>query len=236
MRLLIVEDDDVIATVLKRGLQWGGAVVDVSPDGNSALGAASVGAYDCVVLDLGLPDIDGTVVLRELRRQALSVPVIVLSARDETTDRVACLDLGADDYLAKPFELSELEARIRAVTRRAIALSGQDVTIGQLRLSLSGRSVHIGDDLLEVSPREFAVLECLLLRHDRVVSKRQLVELICTRDEDLTENAIELYVHRVRHKIAMSGCTIRTLRGFGYLLQETVTEASTMEPHMPQVP
>lgn len=219
MRLLVVEDDPPIAAGLQRSLRRAGNAVDVSSDGRSALQAISEADYDCVILDLGLPDIDGTQVLRQMRRQNQQTPVVILSARDDKTDRVLGLDLGADDYIAKPFDLDELEARIRAVTRRAIARQGADVIVGGLRLSLSERQVFIGPKAAELLPREFAVLECLLLRHGRVVSKRQLLEQISGWDAELSENAVELYVHRVRRKIENSGCTIRTLRGFGYLLQ-----------------
>jgi two-component system OmpR family response regulator len=219
MHLLVVEDDAPIAESLKRALQRSGNVVDVSHDGGSALSAVGSSDYDCVVLDLGLPDIDGTQVLRQLRSTERHTPVVILSARDDTADRVLGLDLGADDYIAKPFELDELEARIRAVIRRAIARRGDDVVIGGLRMSLRERRIYIRGDAVDLSPREFAVLECLLLRHGCVVSKRQLLELIGGGDTDLSENAAELYVHRVRRKIEHSGCVIRTLRGFGYLLQ-----------------
>lgn len=219
MRFLVVEDDAPIAAGLQRALRRGGNAVDLSVDGRSALQAISQADYDCVILDLGLPDIDGTQVLRQMRRQNQQTPVVILSAREDKADRVLGLDLGADDYIAKPFDLEELEARIRAVTRRAIARRGDDITIGDLRLSLSERQVFIGQKPADLLPREFAVLECLLLRHGRVVSKRQLLEQISGWDAELSENAVELYVHRVRRKIEHSGCTIRTLRGFGYLLQ-----------------
>lgn len=219
MRLLVVEDDPPIAAGLQRALRRSGNAVDLSRDGNSALLALGEADYDCVILDLGLPDIDGTQVLRQMRRQNQHTPVVILSARDDKADRVLGLDLGADDYIAKPFDLEELEARIRAVTRRAIARRGDDVTIGRLRLCLSQRQVFIEDKAAELLPREFAVLECLLLRHGRVVSKRQLLEQVSGWDAELSENAIELYVHRVRRKIEGAGVSIRTLRGFGYLLQ-----------------
>jgi DNA-binding response OmpR family regulator len=219
MRLLVVEDDPPIATGLQRALRRAGNAVDLSVDGRSALQAVRQADYDCVILDLGLPDIDGTQVLRELRHQNQQTPVVILTAREETADRVLGLDLGADDYISKPFDLDELEARIRAVTRRAIARRGSDITVGDLRLSLSQRQVFVGDKTVELLPREFAVLECLLLRHGRVVSKRQLLEQLSGWEGDLSENAVELYVHRVRRKIEHSTCTIRTLRGFGYLLQ-----------------
>lgn len=219
MRLLVVEDDRDIAGALQRSLQRAGNAVELSRDGRSALLVTSIHEYDCIVLDLGLPDIDGTQVLRELRHRKLQTPVVILSARDDTGDRVLGLDLGADDYVVKPFEVHELEARIRAVTRRALARRGDDLGAAALRMSLSERRVFVGDVAVDFSPREFSVLECLLLRQGRVVSKRQLLDVIDDRAAEPSESAVELYVHRIRRKIEHSGCSIRTLRGFGYLLQ-----------------
>jgi two-component system, OmpR family, response regulator len=226
MRLLIVEDDQPIAASLQRTLRRSGNVVDVSVDGESALNAIGGADYDCVILDLGLPDMDGTDVLRRVRSQNQQTPVVILTAREDPADRVVGLDLGADDYVPKPFNLNELEARIRAVTRRAIARRGDDICIGQLRLSMSEKRVYIQDQATPLLPREFAVLECLLLRHGRVVSKRKLLEQIISWDDDLSETAVELYVHRVRRKIEGSGCVVRTLRGFGYLLQSDSAQSS----------
>lgn len=226
MRLLIVEDDMPIAMSLQRALRHSGNAVDISCDGRSALHAISEADYDCVLLDLGLPDIDGTEVLRQVRRHDQHTPVVILTAREEASNRVLGLDLGADDYVPKPFDLNELEARIRAVTRRSGARRGNDICIGQLRLSLSERKAFVAGKSTPLHPREFAVLECLLLRQGRVVSKRQLLEQITGWDAELSETAVELYVHRVRRKIEHSGCSIRTLRGFGYLLQLDAAEAS----------
>lgn len=219
MRLLLVEDDAPIAASLQRALRRSGNAVDVSANGRSALDAIGEADYDCVILDLGLPDIDGTEVLRQVRRQNQHTPVVILSAREDAPDRILGLDLGADDYVPKPFDLGELEARIRAVTRRSIARRGDDVSVGDLRLSLKERKVYVAGTATPLLPREFAVLECLLLRHGRVVSKRDLLEQITGWDAELSETAVELYVHRVRRKIEHSSCVIRTLRGFGYLLQ-----------------
>lgn len=219
MRMLVIEDDASIAESLQRALQRSGNLIDVSRDGKTALAQIGGWNYDCIILDLGLPDIDGMEVLRRIRRDHDHTPVLIVTARDETGDKVQGLDLGADDYVAKPFELSELEARIRAVTRRAIARRGHDVTAGRLRLSMTESRVFLDDVAIDLSRREFAVLECLLLRQGRVVSKRQLLDLFSDWDAEPSENAAEIYVHRVRKKIDGSGCNIRTLRGFGYLLQ-----------------
>ena len=219
MRLLVVEDDVAIASSLQRALGRSGNAVELSFDGQSALLALNASHYDCVILDLGLPDIDGTEMLRQLRRRKDQTPVIILTARDDTADRVQGLDLGADDYVVKPFELEELEARIRSVTRRSLAQRGGDIAIGGLRLAMTDRRFFLHDKPLELTVREFAVLECLFLRHGRVVSKGQLMDAVGGFEVELSENAIELYVHRVRRKIEESSCRIQTLRGFGYLLQ-----------------
>ncbi len=219
MRLLVVEDDVAIASSLQRALGRSGHKVDLSGDGHSALLALTTSRYDCIILDLGLPDIDGTEMLRQLRRRKDQTPVVILTARDDTADRVQGLDLGADDYVVKPFELDELEARIRSVTRRSIAGHGADLSLGGLRLAMGDRRFHLQEKPLDLTVREFAVLECLFLRHGRVISKRQLMDAVGGFEMELSENAIELYVHRVRRKIEQSGCRIQTLRGFGYLLQ-----------------
>jgi two-component system OmpR family response regulator len=219
MRLLVVEDDPQIASAIARGLAKSGYQVDSLADGQQALSALATQVYDLVVLDLGLPGADGFTVLRSLRSRETHTPVLILSARDELRDRVRGLNLGADDYLAKPFEFSELEARIRAITRRALAGAGGDIAVGSLCYRLAERCVYAGDNPLELSPREFGVLEILLLRRGRVVSKTSIQEHLCTWGDELTEGAVELYMHRVRKKIDATGVSIRTVRGFGYLLQ-----------------
>lgn len=215
----MVEDDRAIAQGLQRALERSGHGVDLSASGETAIAAAESLQYDCILLDLGLPDLDGAEVLRHMRRRRVQTPVLIVTARDETAERVRGLDLGADDYIAKPFELDELEARIRAVTRRAIARRGDDVRLGRLRLSMAESRVLVDDRPVDLTPREYVVLECLLLRHGRVVGKRQLLDVLGSGESELSENAVEIYVHRVRRKIEGSGCSIRTLRGFGYLLQ-----------------
>jgi two-component system OmpR family response regulator len=219
MRLLVVEDDPQIADALARGLGRSGHHVDRLGNGQDALGALDSQDYDLVILDLGLPGVDGYTVLRSLRRREKHTPVLILSARDELKDRVHGLDLGADDYLVKPFEFSELEARIRAIARRALAGTGSDITAGTLCYRMAERRIYVNDVAVELSPREFGVLEILLLRRGRVVSKASIQDYLCTWGDELTESAIELYIHRVRKKIDRAGVTIRTVRGFGYLLQ-----------------
>lgn len=219
VRLLVVEDDAQIADGLVRALRRNGHVVDAVDRGMSADAALAVQEFDLVILDLGLPDLDGTEVLRRLRARRQDTPVLVLTARDEVPDRVRGLDLGADDYVIKPFEMPELEARIRAIARRAIAGGGGDIVAGRLRLKAAQKTILIGDDPVDFSPREFALLELLLLRRGRVVSKPQIQEHLCEWDDELTDSAIELYIHRVRRKLEYADVTIRTVRGFGYLLE-----------------
>jgi two-component system OmpR family response regulator len=219
MRLLLIEDDVQIAQSLGRALRRAGDVVDVYGTARDAEQALRTVDYDLVILDLGLPDRDGAVLLRAMRAQDDHTPVLVLTARDELTDRVRMLDLGADDYMVKPFELTELQARIRAVARRAIARSGGDIGVSGLRFDLAERRAYAGDLPLELSPRELGVLEVLLLRRGRVVSKAQIQGHLCDWDEALTDGAIELYVHRLRKKLEGTQVELRTVRGFGYLLQ-----------------
>lgn len=219
MRLLVVEDDVQIADGLTSALRRSGHAVDWLHQGAAALLALETQPYDLVVLDLGLPDQDGLTVLKTLRARKNQTPVLILTARDVLHTRVQGLDLGADDYLLKPFDYAELEARIRAIIRRTVAATGGEVYAGGLCLKAAERRICMGEIAIDLSPREFGVLEILLLRHGRVVSKPQIQSHLCDWDDELTESAIELYVHRVRRKIEGAGVQIRTVRGFGYLLQ-----------------
>lgn len=221
MRLLIVEDDPVIADGLLRTLRAAGHAVDHALDGAQADQALAQYPYDLVVLDLGLPRMDGMEVLKRLRARGTHLPVLVLTARDSLDDRVAGLDAGADDYLAKPFDLPELEARVRALLRRREASGGGRIEIGAITVDTAGRSAYHGSERLDLSAREFGVLELLARRAGRVVSKEQLVESMTGWDEDVGTNAIEVYVHRLRRKLEPAGVNIRTLRGLGYLIEKS---------------
>lgn len=220
MRILVVEDDDPIADAVVDGLRGSGHAVDRVGDGLSADETLRGGQFDLVILDLGLPEMDGLAVLQRARRRGDATPVLILSARDDVGDRVLGLDSGADDYIFKPFEMAELQARVRAVSRRAIARSGGEIHAGSLRLSTGERRFFVGREPVELSRREYDLLETLLLHRGRVISKQQIQERICEWDEDLSDTAVELYVHRVRRKLAEASAdvTIRTIRGFGYLL------------------
>jgi DNA-binding response OmpR family regulator len=175
--------------------------------------------YDLVVLDIELPLIDGFEVLRRLRKRKATVAVLVLTARDSVHDRIHGLDIGADDYLTKPFEVGELEARIRALVRRASGMADNEIAIGRLVLDLKGRRALVDGTCVELSARELAVLEILASRAGRVVAKDALMHSVYQWDEDVSPNAIEIYVHRLRKKLGASGINIRTIRGLGYLLE-----------------
>ena len=218
MRLLIAEDDPLIADGLIRAMRAAGYAVDHTANGEEADEALRRFAYDLLILDLGLPRMDGTQLLERLRARGGTLPVLILTARDALQDRVSGLDLGADDYLVKPFDLPELEARVRALLRRQRpSLSGR-LRFGDLLIDLTGRSVYHGDQRVELSGREFGVLELLARRAGRVVSKEQMLESLTGWDEDVGPTDIEVYIHRLRRKLEPCGLEIRTIRGLGYLL------------------
>jgi two-component system, OmpR family, response regulator len=220
MRILIAEDDPVLADGLTRSLRQGDYAVDCVNDGLDADHALISQSYDLAILDLGLPRLDGFEVLKRLRRRSSTLPVLILTARDTLTDRVRGLDLGADDYLTKPFELPELEARVRALIRRGQAGGTSTLMHGKLQLDTVGRRVTANGAPLDLSARELGVLEVLMMRNGRVVSKDQLAEKLYSWDKDVGANAIEVCVHRLRKKIEPANVTIRTIRGLGYLLEK----------------
>ncbi len=220
MRVLIVEDDPVLADGLTRSLRQADYAVDCVNDGAEADHILSTQSYDLVILDLGLPKIDGFEVLRRLRRRGLKVPVLALTARDALQDRVKGLDLGADDYMTKPFDLPELEARARALIRRGQSGGSSLLSHGALTLDIAGRRATLNGEPLELSARELGVLEVLMMRSGRVVGKEQLAEQLYGWDEEVGANAIEVYVHRLRRKLEPAGVAIRTIRGLGYLLEK----------------
>jgi two-component system OmpR family response regulator len=223
MRILIVEDQPVLADGLTRSLRQSDYAVDCSGNGSEADHILATQTYDLVILDLGLPQLDGLEILRRLRHRGSRVPVLVLTARDTLDDRVKGLDLGADDYLSKPFELAELEARVRALIRRGHSGGGSLLTHGTLSVDTAGRRAMLNGEPLELSARELGVLEVLMLRTGRVVNKEQLAEQLYGWDEEVGANAIEVYVHRLRRKLEPAGVKIRTIRGLGYLLEKSST-------------
>ena len=220
MRMLLVEDDRQLADGVSRSLSKSGHVVDLMTDGLSAQAALASISYDLVILDLQLPKRSGLDVLQTYRATGGRAPVMILSARSAVVDRVHGLDTGADDYLAKPFELSELEARVRSLLRRASATQTPILRHGALSLDTVGRRVEIAGKGLDFSAREVALLETLLLRVGRVVSKESLLERLYSGEEHAGENAVEVFVHRVRRKLEPAGFVIRTVRGLGYLIDK----------------
>lgn len=219
MRVLIVEDDPILADGLNRSLSRAGYAVDCARNGEEADRMLSAQSYDLTILDLSLPRLDGFEVLRRLRQRGDKVPVLILTARDGLQDRVKGLDLGADDYIAKPFELAELEARVRALIRRGQFGASAQLTQGRLTLDTAGRRAILDGQPLMLSARELALLEILMLRAGKVVGKEHILERLCNWDEDIGDNAIEVYVHRLRKKLETSDIRIRTIRGLGYLLE-----------------
>jgi two-component system OmpR family response regulator len=218
MRILLVEDDKVLADALSRALVQSAHAVDVAATGEEADGALALAVYDLTILDIGLPGLSGLEVLRRVRARKSTMPVLMLTAFDTLDDRVRGLDLGADDYLAKPFDLPELEARVRALLRRGTN-STPFLEHGLLRFDTVGRRVFHDRKPLDLSPRELAVLELLLMREGRVVSKEQIVNHLYGWGDEVGANAIEVYVYRLRKKIEPLGCEIRTVRGMGYLVE-----------------
>jgi two-component system OmpR family response regulator len=216
MRILVVEDDSLLARGLTRVLTRAGHAVDKAETGAQADKALRAASYDLVVLDIGLPDIDGFEVLRRLRLRHAAAKVLVLTARDAVEDRVHGLDLGADDYLTKPFSVTEFEARVRALLRRASLPVGA-VSVGRLTVDVEAKRIRINGTPIDLTVREWALLELFMARPGRVLSKEQIAQQLADYDAQLTPNAIEVYVSRLRAKIETAGVRIRTVRGFGYL-------------------
>jgi len=216
MRVLVVEDDLLLGDATQAGLRQAGFTVDWVTDGAAAATRLATESFSAVVLDLGLPQLSGLDLLRQLRRRGTPVPVLILTARDTTTDRITGLDAGADDYLIKPFDLGELAARLRALMRRAAGLAGPTLRVGRLDLDPVAHRVHFRGKEVELSAREFALLQCFMLEAGRVQTRGQLEERLYAWGEEVESNTIEVYVHHLRRKLAPD--VIRTVRGVGYLL------------------
>jgi two-component system, OmpR family, response regulator len=219
MRALLVEDDQILADGLSRSLGDWGFTVTLAMSGGYANAALHTQTYDLVILDLGLPDCDGKDILRQLRARKSTVPVLILTARGGLNDRVSGLELGADDYLAKPFELRELEARVRALIRRSLGGFNHRIVVGRLVLDTLGQQMMVDDKPIFLPAREYGVLQALILNVGRVVSKDVIVQRLTIGAEELADNAIEVYVHRLRRRFEPFGIRIRTVRGLGYLLE-----------------
>ena len=223
MRILLAEDDAIIADGLIRALRKAGYAVAHVGNGLDADTALLSQTFDLLILDLGLPKLHGIDVLRRMRSRKSVTPVLILTAQDGIEERVRGLDAGADDYLTKPFALPELEARVRALTRRGTGQATR-IEFGALSYDQAERVVKAHGQLIDLSAREMAVLEVLMLRAGRLVGKEQLVDHLCGWGEEVSTNAIEVYVHRLRKKIESAGVRIATLRGLGYCLEKTQTD------------
>jgi two-component system OmpR family response regulator len=225
MRILVAEDDAVLADGVMHTLRHSGYAVDWVKNGAEAESALATDRFDLLILDLGLPKKPGLDVLKRLRSSDSRLPVLILTALDGVGDRVRGLDAGADDYLAKPFDLAELEARVRALTRRGMAGSPTLLQHGALNYDQVGRVASLNGRSLELSAREVSLLEVFLRRAGRLVSKDQLVSHLCEWGEEVSSNAIEVYVHRLRRKLEPGGVRIVTVRGLGYSLEKPVSSS-----------
>ena len=208
----------MLADALVRALTQAAHNVDLVRTGEEADRALTTEQYDLVILDVGLPKMDGFEVLRNLRARRSTTPVLIVTAHDAVEDRVTGLDLGADDYLTKPFHLAELEARVRALIRRGQAASTAEIGYGRLKLDMAGRRLYCDGHPVDLPARELAVLELLLLRVGRVVTKQQILDNLYSWDDVSSSNTVEVFIHRLRKKLEPMGVNIRTVRGMGYLI------------------
>lgn len=222
MRILLVEDNLELASLILQALQAIRLHVEHVASGNAADSLLLTQDYALVILDLSLPDLDGMEVLKRLRARHSAVPVLILTARGSLQDKVAGLNAGADDYLAKPFELAELEARVKALLRRGLQQESVQISCGELRFDTLSRQFYYAEQLLSLTPREYAVLELLISKPGQAVAKDKLYSGVFTLDDDANKDAIEIYVHRLRKKLdqlSAGKVVIVTLRGIGYLLE-----------------
>jgi len=219
MRILIAEDDPLLADALRCTLRKSGYAVDWIEDGRKADAALCAAEFDLLILDISLPGLGGLDILKRLRARNSRLPVLLLTALDSVNDRVRGLDAGADDYLGKPFQLAELEARVRALTRRGMSGGATLIRHGRLSFDVVGRSADLGGERLDLSARELSLLELFLQRPGQLVTKERLVNHLCEWGEEVSANAIEVYVHRLRKKLTPAGVKIATVRGVGYCLE-----------------
>lgn len=219
MRLLLVEDDLPLAEALTALLVSSGYAVDCVHDGEAARDLVAVERFDLMILDLNLPELDGLCVLRAMRAAGNRAAVMILTARGAAEDRVRGLDLGADDYMAKPFDIREFEARVRSLLRRQAGLRSSTVTLGALSLDLTARRFSAGGQPIDLPPRERALLELLVMRAGKVVAKEAIVQSVTSLEDILSDNAIEQYISRLRRRLQPLGLNLRTVRGIGYLLE-----------------
>lgn len=220
MHILLAEDDKLLADGLVRALQQSGYLVTLAGDGKTADQWLQTYTFDLIILDLGLPWLDGSEVLQRLRARMQGIPVLILSAREALEERVRLLDLGADDYLVKPVALAELEARVRALIRRGQVAPSPSIRLGKLTLDTVGKRAWLDDEALELTAREWSALAFLANRVNRIISKEQLIQALYNWDEEISPNAVEKFVSRLRSKLEPAGIIIRTVRGLGYYLEK----------------
>lgn len=221
MRVLVIEDESGVAGFLKKGLREASYAVDVADNGVDGLHLASTETYDAIVLDLMLPGKDGFTLLRELRGKGCTTPIICLTARDAVTDRIKGLDLGADDYLSKPFSFSELLARIRALLRRGQTLSGNPIVVGDLTIDVLARDVNRSGKRIDLSPNEYALLEYLSRNAGQVLTRTMILEHVWDMNQDPMTNVVDVHINRLRKKVdtGFDAPLIHTIRGVGYVLR-----------------
>lgn len=219
MRILIVEDDRSLARGMKTSMETAGFAMDFVATGEDAIDVMSTEPYNVVVLDLGLPDMDGLEVLRRVRRLQIETPILILTARDAISDRIEGLDGGADDYLSKPFHPRELESRVRALIRRSMGSPDPVLRVGALSFNRSTRTVELDRSTIDLRRRELAVLETLMGRPGKVVTRQRLTAEVFNFSDAVAPNALEVYVGRLRRKLTPNGPVIRTVRGLGYMLE-----------------
>ena len=223
MRLLLVEDDVMLASGIKLGLCGAGYAVDWVGSGERALDALKENSFDAAVVDLGLPKMDGLELTRLMRSSGYSLPILILTARDALQDRVQGLDFGADDYMLKPFELPELLARLRALLRRSQAATSSSISYGPITLDTAMRQAtaqtSLGTQMIELGPREWTVLEYLMLQAPKPAAKEKILAALTGWDKEITANAVEVYISRLRSKLCAHGVELRSIRGFGYRLE-----------------
>ena len=220
MRILLVEDDTLLANGIREGLEKAGFTTDHVLAAESAESALGLTHYDLAIVDIGLPRMNGLELIRRLRRRGLSLPVLILTARDGLDDRIVGLDLGADDYMVKPFELQELLARLRALIRRSRSATSSELNVGSICLDLARHTAAVNGASLDLTGREWEILQQLMLASPNVVAKQKMAESLSEWDNELTPNAIEIYISRLRGRLHDSGVEIRTIRGIGYRLDE----------------
>lgn len=220
MRLLLVEDDLPLAEALMSLLVSSGYAVDCVHDGEAARDLVAAENFDLMILDLNLPELDGLSVLRAIRAQGNRAAVMILTARGAAEDRVRGLDLGADDYMAKPFDVREFEARVRSLLRRQAGLRSSTLSLGPLSLDLTSRQFFGNGQVMDLPPRERAILELLVTRAGKVVAKEAIVQSVTSLEDNLSDNAIEQYISRLRRRLHPLGLELRTIRGIGYLMEK----------------